>query len=330
MRPRLVFMCALILSVSAVTWSIGAEKVNVATPTRGLVELPVVVAMRNGYFHSEGLTIQKIQIEPEVAVRALAGGEVDFNLAWDASVRAALNSAQVKLVSAVVSRPLQVLISRPEIRNRTDLAGKILGIDAHSSMTDFATRIAARYLGLVPGKQVGIVEIGGSALRLAALRAGEIHATTVDLAAAVKAEDEGFRNVVYTADIIDLPISGVFVSSAKLAKQRDQVKRFVRATLRGARFIKHERADAVRIIQHYLKLTPSQAEKSYDRAVHAFTQDGLVSDRVLALSARRVDETLPSVDDRWLNQVADWSLVREILADRRKVPFWLRLKEYDF
>jgi hypothetical protein len=53
----------------------------------------------------------------------------------------------------------------------------------------------------------------------------------------------------------------------------------------------------------------------------------MISDRVLALSVRRAREELQFSGDPALDQVADWSLLREILEERRKVPFWL--KQYD-
>jgi NitT/TauT family transport system substrate-binding protein len=317
-----------ILSLLVACWPAWAEQVRVATPAQGFLELPVVVAMRNGYFQTEGLEIQKIQIAPEVSVKALAAGEVDFNLAWEASFRAALHGAPIRAVAALAARPLYALMARPEVRSGGNLAGKIVGIDTASSTIDFLSQVAARYLGA--NRQLNTAEIGPSELRLSALREGEIHATVVDLTASAKAEDEGFRRLLNLGDIVEMPVSGIFVTRALLAKRPERVKRFVRATLRGLRFIVEERLDTIRIVQHYLKLTPFQASRSYDIAIGAFARDGLVSDRVLAFSGRRAGEEVPSAAARALNHVADWSLLRAILAERRKVPFWLKLKPYDF
>ena len=54
----------------------------IATPSQGLYELPVVVAMRNGYFRTEDWRFKKIQIQPEIAVKALLAGEVDYVSGW--------------------------------------------------------------------------------------------------------------------------------------------------------------------------------------------------------------------------------------------------------
>src|SRR5919108_1699047 len=304
-------------------WGQAAQQINVAAPAKGIAELPVIVAMRNGYFRTERLEIQKIQIQPDIAVRALVTGEVDFNLGWEASLRAAMSGMPVKIVAALASKPLHVLISRSEIRAGKDLKGKALGVDSLFSTTDFLSRVAARYLGIEPEKDVGIVEFGSAMLRLETLKTGDIHATVLDVAAAVKAEEGGFRQLLHLGSIIDLPTFGVSVNTTKLATHRESIKRFLRATLKGARFVTRNRTDTIRIIQSYLKTTSSLAAKSYDLAVGSFTEDGLVSDRALALSVRRARDEVPFTNDFLLSQAADWSVLREITAERRKIPFWL-------
>jgi hypothetical protein len=144
------------------------------------------------------------------------------------------------------------------------------------------------------------------------------------VAAAAKAEEGGFKQLLHVGDIIDLPTFGVAVTTTKLATRRESIKRFLRATLKGARFITRNRVDTIRVIQSHLKTTSSLAAKSYDSAVRSFTEDGLVSDRALALSVRRARNQGPFTSDSLLSQVADWSLLREIMAERRKIPFWLK------
>src|SRR5262245_10745478 len=159
----IVLLRLLIFSLIAVSWSAAAEQVKVATPAQGLIELPIIVAMRNGYFQTEDLEIQKIQVAPQISVKALLTGEVDFNLAWEASMRAALAGAPIKAVAALVTRPLYAFVSRPEVRSGRDLAGKVIGIDRSSSMIDFLSQVTVRYLGA--DKQVSTVEIGHSGFR---------------------------------------------------------------------------------------------------------------------------------------------------------------------
>jgi NitT/TauT family transport system substrate-binding protein len=307
---------------------VAVERVMIATPSQGPLEMPVVVAMRNGYFRKEGLEVYKVQIQPEIAVKALVAGEVDYSLALGSSVRAAIQGIPIKVVVAMVSRPLHVFIARPAIRFGKNLRGKTIGVDGFAGTGDYLSRVAIRYLGLDPDKDVSIVDAGDSALRLAALKTGAIDATAVDVMLAVKAEEEGFKRLVYLGDIIELPVSGVAVTRAKLVSNREQIKKVIRATLRGARFIKQNRAEALRMMQSYFRITSAQAAHTYDASVRSLTDNGLVSERAIALDIRRAKEELSLVKDSPLSQVADWSLLGEINSERRKIPSWIRLDDF--
>src|SRR5213594_2609793 len=290
----------------------AAERVMVATPSRGLFEFPVVVALRKGYFKDEGLEADKIQMQPQIAVKALVAGDVDYLLAWGSALRAAVTGVPIKAVVGMASRPLHVLITRPEIKSAKDLKCKTIGVDSVAGTVDYLSRVAARHFGLEPDKDVKIIVTGESPLRLAAIRAGSIDATPIDVAFAVKAEDEGFKRLLYLGDIIDLPLSGIAVMDKKLQTEREQVKKVVRATLRGTRFMKQNRAETLQMLSDYLRITPSQAAKAYDASINSFADDGIISDRGISLDVQLTKERLKITKEIPLSQLVDWSLLKEI------------------
>ena len=53
----------------------AAERVSIATPSRGLFEFPVVVAMRKGFYKDEGIDVDKVQMQPALGVKALISGD---------------------------------------------------------------------------------------------------------------------------------------------------------------------------------------------------------------------------------------------------------------
>ena len=300
------------LSLLGVAGPSRAERIAMATPSRGLFEFPVVVAMRKGFFKSEGIDVDKIQMQPAIGVKALISGDVDYLLAWGSALRAAVTGVPIKAVVGLAGRPLHVLISRPEIKTPKDLKGKVIGVDSIAGTVDYLSRVAVRHFGLEPEKDVKIIVTGESPTRLAALRAGSIDATPIDVAFAVKAEDEGFRRLVYLGDLIELPLSGIAVMDHKLQTQRDQVKRVVRATVRGSRFMKQNRAETVQMLSDYLKITPTQSAKAYDASINSFTDDGIISDKGVQLDVQLTKERLKLTKDIPLSQLVDWSLVKEI------------------
>jgi len=292
--------------------SVAAERILLATPSRGLFEFPAVVAMRKGYYKDEGLDADKVQMQPAIAVKALIAGDVDYLLAWGSAIRAAVTGVPLKAVVGMASRPLHVLIARPEIKTPKELKGKIIGVDSVAGTVDYLSRVAVRHFGFEPEKDVKIIVTGESPTRLAAIRAGSIDATPIDVAFAMKAEDEGFRRLIYLGDIIELPLSGIAVMDKKLQTQREQVKKVVRATVRGTRFMKQNRAETIQMVSDYLHITPSQAAKAYDASINSFTDDGIISDKGVNLDVQLTKERLKITKEIPLSQLVDWSLVREL------------------
>ena len=308
---------ALIVVVTLIISLVGnpapaAERVTIATPSRGLFEFPVVVAMRKGFYRDEGIEVDKIQMQPAVGVKALISGDVDYLLAWGSALRAAVSGVPIKAVLGFAGRPLHVLIVRPEIKSPKDLKGKVIGVDSVAGTVDYLSRVAVRHFGFEPEKDVKIIVTGESPTRLAALRAGAIDATPIDVAFAVKAEDEGFKRLVYLGDLIELPLSGIAVMDQKLQTQRDQIKRVVRAGVRGLRFMKQNRNETVQMLADYLRITPSQTARAYDASINSFTDDGIISDKGVLLDVQLTKERLKLTKDIPLSQLVDWSVVREV------------------
>src|SRR5258706_8266461 len=245
----------------------AAERVTIATPSRGLFEFPVVVTMRKGFYKDEGIEVDKVQMQPALGVKALISGDVDYLLAWGSALRAAVTGVPIKAVVGIAGRPLHVLVARPNIQTAKDLKNKVIGVDSVAGTVDYLARVAVRHFGMEPERDVQIIVTGESPTRLAALHSGAIDATPIDVAFAVKAEDEGFRRLVYLGDLIELPLSGIAVTDRKLQTQRDQVRKVVRATVRGTRYFKQNRNETVLMLADYLHITPAQAGKAYDTSL---------------------------------------------------------------
>jgi ABC-type nitrate/sulfonate/bicarbonate transport system substrate-binding protein len=124
--------------------------------------------------------------------------------------------------------------------------------------------VAGAPLRFRTGEDVKIIVTGESPTRLAALRAGAIDATPIDVAFAVKAEDEGFKRLVYLGDLIELPLSGIAVMDQKLRPSAIKLSESSRR-VRGLRFMKQNRNETVQMLSDYLRITPSQSAEPTTR-----------------------------------------------------------------
>jgi ABC-type nitrate/sulfonate/bicarbonate transport system substrate-binding protein len=91
-------LLALAISLLSLPSSLQAERIAISTPSRGLFEFPVVVSMRKGFYKSEGIDVDKIQMQPAIGVKALISGDVDYLLAWGSALRAAVTGVPIKAV----------------------------------------------------------------------------------------------------------------------------------------------------------------------------------------------------------------------------------------
>jgi NitT/TauT family transport system substrate-binding protein len=321
-RNKLPAACIALLVVLLTAVSVQrvfpTDRIVIATPSRGLSVFPALVSIRKGFYRNEGLEVDMVLMQPTVAVQALVSGDVAYLLAWGSAVRAAVTGVPIKAVVGMAARPLHVLIARPEIQTPKDLKGKIIGVDAVAGTVDYLSRVSLRHFGMEPNKDAKIIVIGESATRATALRAGSIDATPIDVSLAVKAEDEGFKRLLYLGDIIELPLTGIAVMDKQIQTQRDQVKRVVRATVRGTTFMKQNRKETIQMLSDYLRLTPVQSAKTYDAAIHSFTEDGLISDSGVNADVQLTKERLKITRDIPLSQLIDWSLVREVKSELSK------------
>ena len=102
------------------------------------------------------------------------------------------------------------------------------------------------------------------------------------------------------------------VTDQKLQTHRDQVRKVVRATVRGTRYFKQNRNDTVQMLADYLRITPAQAAKAYDTSRSSFSDDGMISDKGVQLDVQLTKERLKLTKEIPLSQLVDWSLVKEI------------------
>jgi len=170
-RSLKVIVCLFLL----VSWHTLAQaqptKIKVGYSAISEVDLPAWVAKETGIFEKNGLDVQLIYFTGgTTAVLALVSGEVPIcQVAGPAILNSALRGADILMVAGGATSIDYWLMSRPEIKNAEQLKGGSVGISNFGAAADFVTRYALDKLGLVPGKDVTIVQVGGISDRLGAV-----------------------------------------------------------------------------------------------------------------------------------------------------------------
>jgi len=277
-----------------------------AVPGIGLSQLPAFVAQDKGFYKQERLEVLMVVMDGTIATRAMIGGDIDYNLALASGVSALLNGAPVKVVMGMTTRGTQSFVVKPEIVSAADLKGKIVGVSGFGGSTHHGALFVLEHLGVDP-KDVAILNVGNSSLRLAALRFKKIDATILDTAFLRKAEELGFKRLVSLADLGEIPSTGLVVTATKLKKQPEQIRRVVRATLKGTNYFKENRGEMISFIAKKLSVETKEAEELHELGVKVFSNSGRISDEGLNVLLRQRDpkRQVPMQP----SDVVDWSFL---------------------
>ena len=284
--------------------------------TVGLYELPTEIALRKGFYKEEGLEVRKVAIRTGLHVAALLAGELDYSTVTGIILSATLQGMPFRTVMGWFDRPLHILIARPNIKKITDLKGKRIAVSSFGSIPHVMLKEALARNGMNPDKDVIVLAVGGSGDRLAALAAGTVDATPLDVAYIQRTEKLGFTNLLYLGDVVNLRLGGFAVTTDKMQRNPEQILRVVRATLKGVRFLKNNQPETSAIMRDYLKISGDYVDKIYQFALRSLNEDGLVAKSSLDNEIRLAKEQFRIKEDIPEAKVADWRFIKELSSRR--------------
>ncbi len=231
-----------------------AEKIRTSVPGLNLNYLSIFSADAKGFFKDEALENETIVVGGPAGIAALISGDVDFSGAGGSGLRAAFKGAPLKAILYQTERPTWYLIVHPSISQTTDLRGKKIGVALLGDSEDRFTTLFVERAGLT-AKDVTKITLGTSpSNKILGVKSGAVAAVVLDPAGAVAAEREGLRNLAYLGDIFPLPFQGYVTTDKKIAENSAQVKRWMKAVIRGLMFLRERPEEAADVAMKKLQL----------------------------------------------------------------------------
>ena len=254
---------------------VGLSSVNIAF-------LPVYVTQEKGFFRDEGLDVIFVMFNAGATnIQALAGGDVQI-----------MGSAFIETIGGRASGIVDVknfwgisnimpfqLYSHANFKSMKDAKGKRFAISRFGSLTDYLTRATVHHFGINP-KDVTVLQIGSTPARFAALEAGGVDASIVWFPVTEIAKAKGYNKLFDLKEIFpQWPYETFAARETWLAKEKDQVTRFLRAYQRGVRHTLQNKEDAVKAIRKYVKMDPTMAPAGYDEYKESFPVNGEIAEK---------------------------------------------------
>jgi NitT/TauT family transport system substrate-binding protein len=276
--PRISAFCLLLLSI---IWNSPAQsqltKINVGYSAISGDALPAWVAKDAGIFEKNGLDVELVFFTGgTTAVMALVSADTPIaQLAGPAVVNSVIAGSDSTLLAGGVTSLNYYLLSRSEIKTPEQLKGGSVAISRFGSASDFIARYALSKIGLNPGKDVTIVQIGSTTARVDATLTGRVQATVVNPPASIIAQKRGM-NV-----LADLPKLGLVyqhtaaATTKKYIRERpDIVRRYVKSQLDAVHYIYTNKEGSIKALARFIG-------RNVERDVLEKTWENLLSEAVL-------------------------------------------------
>jgi ABC-type nitrate/sulfonate/bicarbonate transport system substrate-binding protein len=301
---------------SCPTWAAESlRKMRIGIPTRSMSSFPQMVAQSEGFYRNEGFYVEMVVVSSGTpAIQAVIAGDLDFATTGNVATLAAIRGMPVRNVMVSTTATDQVLVVKPEIRRVEDLKGKTLGVAGIRTVSDISTRLLLRKHGLAAETDVKIVALGGSSLRLAALRGGQIEGTLLSAPHNKAAVKLGFVELAFMKDVRKVPSGGLATGIRKIQNDPDSIVRTITATLKAIRFIKSDKEGALRAMAKELGMKDREINSMvYDDGVKLFSDTGIPSEASMIEEIETAKEILGITRDVSVSEVADWSFARTAL-----------------
>jgi len=298
-----------------------AQKVRVATPAKSMTFLNFYVGEKFGVYKAEGLEVSLEVIKTEVGVAGMVAGEIDYTSAIGSTMRAAATGVPLKATMFSMDRVLIYMFARPTIKSIEELkGGKTVATTGLVATPTYAAKVMARARGLNPDKDLTFIATGDVANSLAALQTGTVDVAMLSIPFNFKAEELGFRNLGSAVDYLQTPFAGVGAADAKIKANPAQVKRMIRATLKGMEFTK-DPANQERVtglLMDEFKLDRKTAALSLREIIKVFTKDGTIPEDAVKAEIKEIREQAKLKGEIPISQLVDYRFLEEVLAETKR------------
>jgi NitT/TauT family transport system substrate-binding protein len=289
----------------------GAEapaRVRIAYASRSSSAMPLYMALQKGFFKTEGLEVEIIQMNPRLGATAVVNGDVTFATPFTSSFRGILQGFPMKLVFIHLKKGPYFVMVRPEIKEAQQLKGKKIGVATIRGTDQLVAEEMLQAKGFNPN-QLQAVAIGDGPLRMQALISGAVDAISVAAPHDLMLKKMGFRALAGPPKV-GLPSAGMLTSDRLIKENPQLVKRTLKALLRSHRYILDHRQETIQTLIKWLPQPVDVAEHSYDNELTTLSRDGILTDAEIEAIIARVGEK-----KRPLDEVRDFSFARQAMKE---------------
>jgi len=250
------------------------------------------------------------------AIQAALAGEIQFLTSGGvANINANATGADFVGLTATLDTFVFKILANPEVKKPEQLRGKKVGISRLGGASDFSIRYALNHWGLIPEKDVALIQIGGEPEEVLALQNKAVDAAILSEPFATVARRAGFTVL---ADLSQLgaryTMHGFGTRKSFIQANRDIVIRFMKAYLEGIYVFKTNKDVALDVLKKYTRLDDlSLVQTSYEEMSQRLIRRVPYPDAAgIQTIIDQLAKTRPQMKNLKPNDFIDPSILKEI------------------
>jgi len=265
---KLVICFSVIVTFAAAAQGQNLPKVRAAYTSIGIQFDPVYIMKELNLPRKYGLDVDVLFVPVSSrAIQAALAGEIQFITSGGvANINANVTGADFVGLTATLSTFVFKIIASPELKKPEQLRGKKVGISRLGGASDFSIRYALTRWGLVPDKDVAIIQVGGEQEEVLALQNKAVDAVILSEPFATVATRAGASMLVDLSQLgVPYTMHGFGARKSYIQANRDITIRFMKAYLEGIYVFKTNKDVALNVLKKYTRLDDmSLVQTSYE------------------------------------------------------------------
>ncbi|HBA41000.1 MAG TPA: hypothetical protein DCZ05_15055 [Deltaproteobacteria bacterium] len=312
-----VFLFWLVMVLPPLAFSQGKalKKIRVGVPSVSMGNIIIFVTKEAKLFEKYGLDAEVITMNGSgIASKALISGNIEISpIATPTVINANLAGSDMAILAHTMPGVIHALMVKPEIKRVEELKGKKIAVSSLGSLTDFLVRYIARKKGLNPDRDLTLIQTGGDAERIVALKSGVVDGAAMSHPGYGRAQRLGFSMLWDSAKEVNYPWMEITTRKATARSDREMILSYMKAHLEGIAVFKKDREFGKKVIKKTLRLDDEDlVNESYEIFSKAFLPAPYPNIKGMKTSFEYVAMTRPEVWNHKPEEFADASFVEEL------------------
>lgn len=251
----------------------------------------------------------------------MLSGSVDIAMTGGAAVNAMLSGAELIYVGMPVGTYAFSLYARPEIKEVTDLRGKVLGVITKGASSDHASIALLK----MTQQDMKVLYFSRQEDALAALNQGIVQAAVHSAPTTLMARRLGFKELVNIGALkLPYPFMGLAVRRSAIQQNPEVIRGFLKTFLSGLRVSIEQPEASKRAIAKYLATKDKEIiDEAYKSFAPLFPKIPYVTDDAIRAALSVTDHPKAAAanpkdfyDNRFLQELDTGGFVKELYADK--------------